>query len=191
MMVDYVKDIVMTWDKASNGIELNRFKIKYRKLSGEPTPAPSNLFTVDEDSAKLPENQKTAFHNVVAKALYMAKQAWPDIAVSVFFLTTQVRCPDVQDWVKLCHLIEYLWSTVNLPLTLGATSGGVLHWYVDAAFAVHPNMRDHSGGALTLGLGFPISSSGKQKLNTHSSTESKLVGVDDLMSLIVWSHTTS
>jgi hypothetical protein len=99
-----------------------------------------------------------------------------------------VHCPDVQDWVKLRHLIEYLWSTVDLPLTLGSTSGGVLHWYVDAAFVVHPNMRGHSGGALTLGLGFPISPSGKQKLNTCSLTESKLVGVDDLMSLIIWSR---
>ncbi len=72
-MVDYVKDIVMTWDKASDGIELDNFKIKYRKLSKEPTPVPSNLFTVDEDSAKLPEKQKAAFHNVVAKVLYVAK----------------------------------------------------------------------------------------------------------------------
>ncbi len=142
---------------------------------------------MDEDSAKLPEKQKAAFHNVVAKALYVAKRGWPDIAVSVSFLTTQVCCPDVQDWVKLSHLVEYLQSMVDLPLTLGATSSGVLHWYVDTAFAVHPNMRGHSGGALTLGLGFPISSSGKQKLNTCSLTESKLVGVDNLMSLIVWS----
>jgi hypothetical protein len=147
---------------------------------------PSNLFTVDEDLAKLPEKQKAAFHNVVAKALYMAKQAWPSISVSVSFLTNRVHCPDVQDWVKLHHLLENLQSTVNLPLTLGATSSGVLHWYMDAAFEVHPNMRGHSGGALMLGLGFLISSSGKQKLNTRSSTESKLVGVDDLMSLIVW-----
>ncbi len=66
-----------------------------------------------------------------------------------------------------------------MPLVLGATSGGVLHWYVDASYAVHPNMRSHSGGALTLGHGFPISSSGKQKLNT---------GVDDMMSLIIWSR---
>jgi hypothetical protein len=49
-------------------------------------------------------------------------------------------------------------------------------------------MRSHSGGALTLGHGFPISSSGKQKLNTRSSTESELVGVDDMMSLIIWSR---
>jgi hypothetical protein len=144
LMVDYVKDIVMTWDKASDGIELDGFKIKYRKLCGEPTPVPSNLFTVDEDLAKLSEKQKAAFHNVVAKALYVAKQAWPDIAVSVSFLTTQVCCPNVQDWVKLRHLVEYLRSTVDLPLTLGATSGGVLHWYVDTAFVVHPNMRGHS-----------------------------------------------
>ncbi len=99
-----------------------------------------------------------------------------------------MRCPDVQDWVKLRHLVKYLQSTVNLPLTLGATSGIVLHWYMDTAFEVHPNMRGHSGGALTLGLGFPISSSGKQTLNTCSLTESKLVGVDDLMSLIIWSR---
>jgi hypothetical protein len=38
-----------------------------------------------------------------------------------------------------------------------------------------------------LGLGFPISSSGKQKLNACSLTKSGLVGFDDRMSLIVWS----
>ncbi len=83
-----MKDIVMAWDKASDRIELDSFKIKYRKSSGEPTAAPSNLFMVDEDTAKLLEKQKAAFHNVVAKALYMAKQARPDIAVSIAFLTT-------------------------------------------------------------------------------------------------------
>ncbi len=49
-------------------------------------------------------------------------------------------------------------------------------------------MRGHSRGALTLGLRFPILSSGKQKLNTCSSSESKLIRVDDLMSLTVWSR---
>jgi hypothetical protein len=185
-MVEYVKDIITAWDKASE--ESGGFIMKFRKSSGQATPAPSNLFTVDDDAAKLPEEQKAAFHNVVAKALYVAKRARPDIAVAISFLTTRVRSPDVQDWVKLRYLIEYLRSTTDMPLVLGATSGGVLHWYVDASYAVHPNMRSHSGGALTLGHGFPISSSGKQKLNTRSSTESELVGVDDMMSLIIWSR---
>jgi hypothetical protein len=53
----------------------------------------------------------------------------------------------------------------------------LLMCYVDASFAVHPNMRGHTGGGLTMGRGFPISTSTKQKLNTRSSTESELVGV--------------
>jgi len=45
-------------------------------------------------------------------------------------------------------------------------------WWVDASFAVHPNMRSHTGGVMTLGSGGAYSVSTKQKLNTRSSTES-------------------
>jgi hypothetical protein len=58
LMVDYVKDTVMAWDKASEEIELDGFKIKYRKSSGEPTTAPLNLFTVDGDSASCQKSRK-------------------------------------------------------------------------------------------------------------------------------------
>jgi hypothetical protein len=60
-------------------------------------------------------------------------------------------------------------------------------WYVNASFAVHPNMCSHTGGGLTMGREFPIVSSTKQKLNTRSSTESEPVGVDNMMPIIVWS----
>jgi hypothetical protein len=49
-------------------------------------------------------------------------------------------------------------------------------------------MRSHTGGAVTLGRGCPIVTSTKQKLNTRSSTESELVGVDDLMPSILWTR---
>ena len=65
---------------------------------------------------------------------------------------------------------------------------GVLKWHVDGSFAVHPNMRGHTGGGLTMGRGFPLSTSKKQKLNTRSSTESEVVGVDDLMPAILWTR---
>jgi hypothetical protein len=61
-------------------------------------------------------------------------------------------------------------------------------WYVDASFAVHLNMRGHTGGGLTMGRGFPISVSTKQKLNTKSSTESELVGIDDMMPIVLWTR---
>ena len=41
---------------------------------------------------------------------------------------------------------------------------------------------------MTLGRGCPIVTSTKQKLNTRSSTESELVGVDDLMPSILWTR---
>ncbi len=59
-------------------------------------------------------------------------------------------------------------------------------WYVGAAFGVHSNMHRHTGGGLTMGRGFPIAMSTKQMLNTKNSTESELVGVDNLMPIILW-----
>jgi hypothetical protein len=59
-------------------------------------------------------------------------------------------------------------------------------WYVDTSFAVHPNMCGHTGCGLTMGQGFPIVASWKQKLNTKSLTESELVGIDDMMPIMLW-----
>ena len=41
---------------------------------------------------------------------------------------------------------------------------------------------------MTMGQGYPISHSGKQKINTRSSTESEVVGVDDLMPAVLWTR---
>ena len=59
---------------------------------------------------------------------------------------------------------------------------------MDGSYGVHPNLRGHTGGGLTLGRGFPVSASTKQKLNTRSSAESKVVGVDDLMPSVPWNR---
>jgi hypothetical protein len=152
------------------------------------TPAPDNLFVVNEDCEKLSEAASADFHTIVAKTLYVTKRARPDTCLAIAFLTTRVRAPDTDDWDKLCHLMEYLRGDRDRPLILGADNDGLLMWYVDASFAVHPNMRGHTGGGLTLGRGFPITVSTKQKLNTRSSTESELVGVDDMMPIICWTR---
>jgi len=152
------------------------------------TPAPDNLFVVNEDCEKLSEAASADFHTIVAKTLYVTKRARPDTCLAIAFLTTRVRAPDTDDWDKLCHLMEYLRGDRDRPLILGADNDGLLMWYVDASFAVHPNMRGHTGGGLTMGRGFPITVSTKQKLNTRSSTESELVGVDDMMPIICWTR---
>ena len=47
-------------------------------------------------------------------------------------------------------------------------------------------MRSHTGAVLTMGQGALLSMSLKQKINTKSSTEAELVGVDDAMNFVEW-----
>jgi hypothetical protein len=73
-------------------------------------------------------------------------------------------------------------------LILAADNLHVIKWYIDAAFAVHPDFKSHTGGNMTYGQGTPMSMSRKQKLNTRSSTEAELVRPDDLLMLILWTQ---
>ena len=150
--------------------------------------APKDLFVIDEACAKLPVKKAELFHSLVAKILFATKRARPDTGTAISYLTTRVREPDEQDWAKLMHLNQCIRSTRQLPLILSADGSGVLKWFVDGSYTVHPNMRGHTGGSLTMGRGYPLSASTKQKLNTRSSTESELVGVDDLMPSILWTR---
>ena len=44
----------------------------------------------------------------------------------------------------------------------------------------------HTGYCLIMGNGAPISGSNSQKINTRSSTEAELVGVDDVIGFVEW-----
>ena len=78
-------------------------------------------------------------------------------------------------------------GTRNLCLTLKASDLLNPEQYADLAFAVHPDMKSHTGGNMMLGKGSPHSISRKQKLNTKSSTESEVVGADDVLGDLLWS----
>jgi hypothetical protein len=82
--------------------------------------------------------------------------------------------------------MKYLRSTTFMPLVLGWDGSGVLTWSVDASFAIHNDMRSHTGAVLSMGQGAMMSMPSKQKINTKSSTEAELVGVDDAMNFVVW-----
>ena len=128
------------------------------------------------------------FHSYVAKLLFAAKRARPDLQTAIAFLCTRVKSPDTDDWKKLVRVLGYLKDTIFLPLILGSDGTGNMYWYVDASFAVHHNMRSHTGGMLTLGQGAALSISTKQKINTKSSTEAELVGVDDALPFNIWCY---
>ena len=127
-MVDYVKEVVAAWDNAPQHNDDGFTAVQPKRgKKGRKCAAPEDLFKADDDATMLDTEMSTAFHNIVAKALYMVKRARPDALVSIAFLTTRVHSPNVNDWRKLGHLIEYLCSTIDMPLTLGADTSGVLN----------------------------------------------------------------
>ena len=81
----------------------------------------------------------------------LCKRARPDIQTAVAFLCTRVKCPDVDDYRKLTRVMKYLWNTESLLLVLEAENLNTVEWWVDASFAVHPNMRGHTGCLMALG----------------------------------------
>jgi hypothetical protein len=152
------------------------------------TPAADHLFTVSADPEYLDGPTSDLFHSMTAKLLFLCKRARPDIQTAVAFLTTRVKRPDTDDYKKLTRVIKYLRGTPNLALTLEADNTHIIKWWVDASFAIHKDMKSHTGGTLSLGKGSLYSTSTRQKLNTKSSTEAKLVGVDDVMPMILWTQ---
>lgn len=159
IMEDYIKEILEGLPPKMDGIAV--------------TPATTNLFIVNDDVnvEKLCEEDAIKFHRETAKLLFLCKQARPDIQTAVAFLTTRVKSPDTDDWSKLGRVMKYLRGTVSMPLTLEADDLRIMKWWVDASYAVHPDMRSHTGGASSLGKGIIYGTSTRQKLVTRSSTE--------------------
>jgi len=152
------------------------------------TPAANHLFDVNNAATKLDHDTSDFFHTNVAKLLFLCKRARPDIHTAVAFLTTRVTSPDVDDYAKLRRVMRYLRGTINLPLTLESHPSGNMRWWVDASFAVHPDMKSQTGAVMSLGGGAMMSMSCRQKINTKSSTEAELVGVDDALPQVIWSR---
>ena len=119
------------------------------------SPAASHLFEVNNDAEKLSTKLSDFFHHNVAKLLFLCKRrARPDVQTAVAILCTRVKAPDVDDnYKKLGRTMVYLRGTDKMPLTLEADECNIVKWWVDASFAVHPDIRSHTGGVMMLGRG--------------------------------------
>ena len=129
------------------------------------TPAAEDLFAAG-DGAPLPTHMKEEFHTVVAKGPFVCKRARPDLRTTFAVLSTRVQAPNHDDWRKLLDFLKCCNGTKNEVLTLSADDLHVLKWMVDAAFAVHPDFRSHTGGHLSYGTGTIHSQSRKREYAT-------------------------
>ena len=82
--------------------------------------------------------------------------------------------------------MKYLQDTWYLPLILEDDDSGVLKWYIDGSFAIHNDIKSHTGINLTMGKGTIYGGSLKHKLNLKSPTEAELISVSDGINQVLW-----
>ena len=119
------------------------------------------------------------FHSIVQKRVYIYKHAIPDLEPALSLLCTRMSKPSIGDEKKSFRVLDYLKETVDDVRVIEAKSLDKLYMWVNASYAVHPNTRLHTRGAISFGKGIILSRSSKQKLNTKSSMEAELVAVSD------------
>ena len=110
------------------------------------------------------------FHPGFARLLWVGVKTHSDTLVALSFLEKRTSRPDEDDWVKLERLLLYLQDAIDMPLTLGIDGLQVVKWWADASFAIHPDMKSHSGFLGSLKRGAIFARSVTQQLNTISNT---------------------
>jgi hypothetical protein len=152
------------------------------------TPATPELYEITEGLPLLDKKQQDDFHSLVMRLMFLAQRARPDILTAVAFLSRRWGKVTAEDRGKLERVLMYLNSWPDLKMTLACEDELRVYGYVDASFAVHNDMKSHTGGIISLGKGSVHVSSKKQQLMTKSSTESELVGLSDQLPQVVWTR---
>ena len=99
----------------------------------------------------------------------------------------RVKKPDEDYRGKLKRALKHLNGTRRLKLTLTIESMGVIKWFIDGSHNTHWDCKGHGGAMILMGCGDIASYSRRIKVNTRSSTKSKLVSVDAYMPEVLWS----
>ena len=153
------------------------------------TPARANLFSIpDESDSPLPDNLRERFHSITAKLLYLSKRTRPDILTAVAFLTKRVLKPQKDDYDKLIRMIQYVRAIQHMGITFEVSEPIHVIAYINAFFALHPDMKSHTGSVITRGKGAIYAKSGTQRLMTKSSTETEVVALSDSTNQALWTR---
>jgi hypothetical protein len=125
---------------------------KRKALVVYDSPGTKESFVYKEEEKKLENAQRIYYHSTVAKLLYLAKRARPDILTVVIFLCTRIQEATVEDEKKLVRVLGYLKKTESRTLMLRATDPTCsVVAYVDAAYALHHDSKSHTGVIVYVG----------------------------------------
>ena len=88
---------------------------------------------------------------MLSKILFVAKRSRPDLQTAASFLSTRVRFPNISDLKKIMRLLKFIYVTLEEKLILSIDGLTLMTTWVDASYAMHDDMRGHTGGFITLG----------------------------------------
>jgi len=179
-MKGYIEKMLRQWNEWNPKDLVSDMK-KYE------SPHDANLFSVNDNSPLITEENRERFHSLVGVLMFLTKRARIDCLTSLSFLSGRVQAATEEDWSKLKRLISYLSLSRDRKLVLQPSSMK-LEIYVDASYGSHSDRRSHSGTVMTLG-GMPfLVKSSRQKQISKSSCEAEIVCLSDASGWIVWAH---
>jgi hypothetical protein len=85
--------------------------------------------------------------------IFASARSKKNTQLAVAFLTTRVRDPDEDNWMKPKRLQIFIRITIHMPLILREDSINVVNWWVDSPFTTHNNCRGDTGTMMSLGRG--------------------------------------
>ena len=135
-----------------------------------------------------PDDLRERFHSVTAKLLYLSKRTRQDILTAVAFLTKRVLKTQRDDYDKLTRMIQYIRGTQHMGIRFEVHEPIHVTAYIDASFAIHPDMKSHTDSVITLGKGAIYAKSETQRLMTKSGTEAELVALSDAANQVLWTR---
>jgi hypothetical protein len=148
------------------------------------SPSTKRTFEVDEGGPLLDDEEKKYFHSTVAKLLFMAKRARPDLLTEISFLCTWVQGATQQDMGKLERVLGYVRATQEQVMVLHAQTMQNIRAYVDAEFVLHSYSKSHTGVMVYVGETLVYVSSKKQKCMSKSPAEAELIGLTDNLGFV-------
>ena len=152
MDIDYSTPgkVTFSMDKYTSNI-IDKFPEDLGKTAKKT--AGKHLFTVRDDNTRHAFLKKKAqiFHRTVVQILFLATRSHHEGRTALTFLLTRVKDPNKDGWAKLRHLLRYLKRNPALGLTLEISNISLIHWWVGASFAIHPDFKNHTGSSMSLG----------------------------------------
>ena len=149
---------------------------------------PFNQNFMSHDSQDVYMDNVRKYKSLVMSLFYVAKRTRPDILFAVSYLATHCSEPTEPLYEKAKKLLSYLKTTKNLKLTHKCDNDGpkkLLFTFIDASYAIHKDMKGHSGCLIFDESGNLLyASSTKQKLMSKSSTDAEIIAVHSSMNTI-------